>query len=51
MSKGDQYYGPHEGMKGFPVIMKSNEASHKKEDARKLWEVSEKLTGITFSFQ
>jgi len=33
-------------MTGFPVIVESNEASHNKEDARKLWETSEKLTGV-----
>jgi len=47
--KGGQYYGPHRGMKGDPVIVESNAASHSEADAKKLWEVSEKLTGITFS--
>ncbi|MCF8403910.1 MAG: SDR family NAD(P)-dependent oxidoreductase [Bacteroidales bacterium] len=46
--KGGEYYGPHKGMKGFPVVTESNEASHNKADAKKLWEVSEKLTGINF---
>ena len=47
--KGGQYYGPHRGMKGDPVVVESNAASHNEADAKKLWEVSEKLTGITFS--
>jgi len=47
--KGGEYYGPHKGMKGFPVIVESNEASHKLEDAKKLWEVSQQLTGIRFN--
>lgn len=50
--KGGEYYGP-DGfgeLKGLPVKVKSNAASHNKEDARKLWEVSEKLTGVTFNF-
>jgi hypothetical protein len=48
--KGGEYYGPDgfNEMKGFPVLVKSNAASHNFEDARKLWEVSEKLTGIKF---
>ncbi|MCB2208252.1 MAG: SDR family NAD(P)-dependent oxidoreductase [Bacteroidetes bacterium] len=46
--KGGQYYGPHRGMKGDPVIVESNAASHNKEDAKRLWEVSEKLTGVHF---
>lgn len=48
---GGQYYGPHKGMKGDPVLAKSNAASHNLEDAKKLWEVSEALTGITFDFK
>lgn len=44
--KGGQYYGPDKGMSGYPVIVKSNKASHNSEDARKLWEESEKLTGV-----
>ncbi len=44
------YYGP-EGwreMKGYPKKVESNALSHDKEIAKKLWEVSEKLTGITY---
>lgn len=47
--KGAQYYGPNKGMKGFPVIVKSNSDSYNVDDAKKLWEMSEKLTGIKFS--
>ena len=43
--KGGEYYGPHKGMTGFPVIVPSNAASHNVEDAQRLWEVSEQLTG------
>ena len=48
--KGGEYYGPDgfNEMKGFPVLVKSNAASHNLEDAGKLWEVSEKITGIKF---
>lgn len=48
--KGGQYYGPHRNMTGYPVLVASNKASHNREDARKLWELSEKLTGISFAF-
>lgn len=45
-AKGGQYYGPDKGMTGYPVVVKSNKASHNSEDAKKLWEESEKLTGV-----
>lgn len=48
--KGGQYYGPdgRREMKGYPVIVESNKASHNSSDAAILWEVSEKLTGLKF---
>jgi len=48
--KGGEFYGPDgfSGMKGFPVIVQSNAASNNLEDARELWKVSEKITGIKF---
>lgn len=48
---GGQYYGPggKKERKGYPVVVNSNEASHNLEDAEKLWEESEKLTGVKFS--
>ena len=48
--KGGEYYGPDgfNEMKGFPVLVKSNAASHNLEDAKILWEVSEKITGVKF---
>jgi hypothetical protein len=50
--KGADYYGPDgfNEMKGFPVKVQSNAASHNLEDAKKLWELSEKITGIKFIF-
>ena len=47
---GGQYYGPHRSMSGYPVVVQSNEASHSREDALRLWEMSEELTGISFEF-
>jgi NAD(P)-dependent dehydrogenase (short-subunit alcohol dehydrogenase family) len=50
--KGREYYGPggFGELKGLPVKVKSNAASHNKEDAKKLWEVSEKLTNSYYNF-
>jgi NAD(P)-dependent dehydrogenase (short-subunit alcohol dehydrogenase family) len=47
-AKGSEYYGPDgkKEYKGYPVLVQSNEASHNLEDAAKLWEESEKLTGV-----
>lgn len=47
-AKGAQYYGPDKGTTGYPIVVKSNKASHSKEDQRKLWDVSEKLTGVKY---
>jgi NAD(P)-dependent dehydrogenase (short-subunit alcohol dehydrogenase family) len=48
-AQGGEYYGPdgYREMKGYPVKVKSNAASHQLEDARKLWDVSEKLTKLS----
>jgi len=47
---GGQYFGPDgkKEQKGYPVVVPSNEASHNEADARKLWEVSEKLTSVSY---
>jgi NAD(P)-dependent dehydrogenase (short-subunit alcohol dehydrogenase family) len=50
--KGGEYYGP-DGfmeMKGYPVKVKTNAASNNLEDAKKLWDLSEKLTKVKFEF-
>lgn len=48
--KGGEYYGPdgRNEMKGYPVLVPSNEASHNLQDAARLWEESERLTGVAF---
>ncbi len=43
--KGAEYYGPKRRMGGYPVLNKSNEASHNQDDAKKLWDISVALTG------
>ena len=47
---GAQYYGPHKSMTGYPIVVKSNNASHNRQDAAKLWQMSEDLTGISYNF-
>ncbi len=50
--KGSEYFGPDgkREFKGYPILVTSNEASHNLEDAARLWEESEKLTGIKIDF-
>jgi len=47
-AKGGEYYGPSGlgEIKGYPERTRSSRASYSVEDARKLWELSEKLTGV-----
>ncbi|MFW6287741.1 MAG: oxidoreductase [bacterium] len=49
-AKGGEYYGPSGlfEIKGSPVVIESSSASHDPEDAERLWDISEKLTGINF---
>ena len=49
-ARGGEYYGPDgKGEKsGFPVVVSSNQASRDLQDAKKLWEISERLTGVEF---
>jgi len=47
---GGQYYGPggFVGMRGFPKVVASSRRSHDVEAQRRLWNVSEELTGVTY---
>ncbi len=49
-AKGGDYYGPNgrNEMKGYPVIVQPKIAAKSVQDAQKLWEVSEKITGVKF---
>lgn len=51
--QGGDYIGPDGplGLHGFPRNAQSSPASHDAETARKLWEVSEELTGVVYSFK
>ena len=50
-TKTGDYFGPSgfQEMKGYPKKVDSNELSHDKNITAKLWDVSEKLTGIKFN--
>ncbi|BBZ10803.1 SDR family NAD(P)-dependent oxidoreductase [Mycobacterium branderi] len=48
--EGGQYYGP-DGIgqqRGYPKLVESSAQSHDEELQRRLWAVSEELTGVTF---
>jgi NAD(P)-dependent dehydrogenase (short-subunit alcohol dehydrogenase family) len=47
---GGEFYGPSGrlGMRGHPVRTESSRSSHDEEIARRLWQLSEDLTGIRF---
>ena len=51
-ASGGEYYGPGGFMEqtGYPVIVQSSNASHNMVDARRLWEISEQLTGIHYNW-
>jgi NAD(P)-dependent dehydrogenase (short-subunit alcohol dehydrogenase family) len=48
--KSGDYFGPSKLMelRGAPVLVKSNEMSYNKENSKKLWVLSEKLTGVNY---
>ncbi|MET4538389.1 NAD(P)-dependent dehydrogenase (short-subunit alcohol dehydrogenase family) [Arthrobacter bambusae] len=50
--RGAQYYGPDgrwsRGTRGSPAVVESSAASHNKTNQRRLWAVSEELTGVVF---
>lgn len=50
---GAEYYGPRgfNEMGGYPIKVESTEASHSLEDAKKLWDISEKLTNVKYDFE
>jgi len=48
---GADYFGP-DGWKewrGYPVPVQSNRLSHDEAIAKKLWDVSEQMTGVKFN--
>jgi len=50
---GGEYFGPTglNGLRGYPKLIKSSDKSYDEELARKLWDVSEKLTEVRYNFR
>lgn len=42
------YYGPEHDTKGYPVAVRAGDAAYNETDAKRLWELSEKLTGVKY---
>lgn len=42
------YYGPEHDKKGYPVEVQASEVAYNEADAKRLWELSEKLTGVAY---
>ncbi|HMC38891.1 MAG TPA: oxidoreductase [Acidimicrobiales bacterium] len=47
-AKGGQFYGPQFLQFGYPVVETPSRRARNGADARRLWEESERLTGVTF---
>ena len=47
---GGQYFGPdgYGEQRGYPKVVASSRASHDTDAQRRLWTVSQELTGVTF---
>lgn len=50
--KGSEYFGPTKmaGVSGYPEKIRSSKKSHNIKLAKDLWDVSEKITGVTYNF-
>ena len=49
-ARGGEYYGPRGLLEwsGHPVRVSSSPAARSEGDARRLWEISEELTGVRY---
>lgn len=49
-AKSSNYFGPSRimEMRGHPILVQSNKLSHDTEKAKKLWDLSEELTGVKY---
>jgi protochlorophyllide reductase len=46
-AKGGEFYGPHRMASGYPVLETPSKRARNADDARRLWDISEQLTGRT----
>jgi NAD(P)-dependent dehydrogenase (short-subunit alcohol dehydrogenase family) len=51
LAQGGHYYGPHgwREMRGYPVEVKAEPQAYDEAAATRLWQISEDLTGVTYS--
>ncbi len=51
-TEGGEYFGPHQlgGMKGWPQLEEPKPQATNHQDAQRLWQISEELTGVSFAF-
>jgi NAD(P)-dependent dehydrogenase (short-subunit alcohol dehydrogenase family) len=50
-AKGGTFYGPKTfNLRGYPAEQKANKAAYDSAALKRLWDVSEKLTGVTYTF-
>ncbi len=48
-AKPGGYYGPEHDTKGYPMEARASEAAYDEADAKRLWDLSEKLTGVKYT--
>ncbi|HEY3293255.1 MAG TPA: oxidoreductase [Candidatus Nanopelagicaceae bacterium] len=48
LAQGGQYFGPRHSLWGSPVLATPSNSARNSEDARRLWAISEELTGTEF---
>lgn len=48
LAQGGQYFGPRHSLWGSPVLATPSNSARNSEDARRLWAISEELTGTKF---
>jgi protochlorophyllide reductase len=49
--KGSDFYGPRFFFRGYPVLSKAIASAYNEATAKRLWNLSEELTGIQFDFE
>ena len=50
-AQNGDYYGPNKFLevRGYPIKVEANELSRDREAAQKLWQLSEEMTGVSYS--
>jgi NAD(P)-dependent dehydrogenase (short-subunit alcohol dehydrogenase family) len=47
-AQGGEFYGPHRGSTGYPAVVESSPRARDEEAQRRLWQESERLTGVAY---